>query len=288
MDAPTLADRLDLLPPVGLEELEETAALLTRRDRKYIVPLGAAERLVAELAGRCRVLAIDGRRRFRYESVYFDTPAHVSYLGAAYRRRRRFKVRTRSYVDSGQCLLEIKLRDARHRTVKERHEHPFEARERLDPPDMGVLRDCPQIGDHALALEPVLTTRYARATLLVGEGGVRATIDTEVRGCAPDGWIAALPGMAIIESKSPGPPSDVDRVLWSMGHRPVKVSKFCTSLAALHPELPSSKWTRALRQPWAVGQLGGGGRPVRAWVPAHAARVAGADRRPGVLVASSA
>jgi hypothetical protein len=59
-----------------------------------------------------------------------------------------------------------------------------------------------------------------------------------------------LPGMAIVESKSPGPPSGVDRLLWAMGYRPMKISKFCTSLAALDRGLPANKWSRALRQPW--------------------------------------
>ena len=98
-----LEDCLDRLPPVRLDELDKVAALLTRRDRKYILPIPAAERLVDALEGRCRVLEIDGRRHFRYESVYFDTADHISYLGAARRRTRRFKVRTRSYLDTGRC-----------------------------------------------------------------------------------------------------------------------------------------------------------------------------------------
>jgi hypothetical protein len=44
--------------------------------------------------------------------------------------------------------------------------------------------------------------------------------------------------------------SPLDRLLWTMGYRPVKISKFCTSLAALDRRLPANKWSRALRQPW--------------------------------------
>jgi hypothetical protein len=46
------------------------------------------------------VLEIDGARSFAYDSTYFDTPDLDAYLLAATRRRRRFKVRTRTYVDS--------------------------------------------------------------------------------------------------------------------------------------------------------------------------------------------
>ena len=57
---------------------------------------------------------------------------------------------------------------------------------------------------------------------------------------------SVLVAMAIVESKTAGPPSPVDRILWSMGHRPVCVSKFGTGLAALYPELPANRWRRAL------------------------------------------
>jgi Carbohydrate-binding domain-containing protein Cthe_2159 len=39
-------------------------------------------------------------------------------------------------------------------------------------------------------------------------------------------------------------------VITGLGYRPVRLSKFCTCLAALRPELPSNRWIRVLRQPW--------------------------------------
>jgi hypothetical protein len=251
------ADRLALLPPVPLAELDAQAALLTRRDRKYLVPMVVVERLVAELADQVRVLEIDGRRQFRYESVYFDTPEHVSYLTSARRRPHRFKVRTRAYLDTGRCVLEVKTRDARGRTVKTQHDKDLARRDRLDPHDRAVVGGYPEIGIAGRALEPAVTTRYTRATLLLGSAGARATIDTQVTAVAPDGRAAHLSGMAIVESKSAGAPSPVDRLLWSLGHRPIKVSKFGTGLAALFPELPSNKWHRALNATWRMGTPAG-------------------------------
>lgn len=65
---------LAALSPVSLDELDAHAALLTRRDRKYLVPLGVAERLVGELVDRARVLEIAGRRCFLYESATSTRP----------------------------------------------------------------------------------------------------------------------------------------------------------------------------------------------------------------------
>jgi hypothetical protein len=247
---------LTRLDPVGLDELNATAALLTRRDRKYLVPAAVAAEVVERLGETSRVLEIDGRRRFRYVSVYFDTPDCVSYLGAARRRPRRFKVRTRSYLDAGRCLLEIKTRDPRGRTVKERHEHPIELCDRLDRAGRAFVGRCELIAEHGVTLAPALTTRYARSTLLVGAEGARLTVDDCLEARAPDGRTALLVAMAIIETKSGGPPSEADRVLWSLGYRPVRISKFCTSLAVLRPDLPSNRWTRALRYPWSVRDAG--------------------------------
>lgn len=264
MTASTLATGLDRLPAIDLAGLDETAALLVRRDRKYLVPLPVAAQLVEALAGAACVLEIGGRRAFRYESVYFDTPDGRSYLDAARRRPRRYKVRTRSYLDAGRCLLEIKTRDTRGHTVKERLEHEIERRDRLDAAGRAFVGACPLVGRDVLALAPVLATTYARSTLLVadgsgglglvadGPGPARLTIDTGLEARTPDGRLVGLVGMAIVETKSSGPPSAADRALWELGHRPTRISKFCTSLAALHPELPANRWTRALAQPWLV------------------------------------
>ena len=241
--------------PVGLPELDESAALLTRRDRKYIVPTGPrysswrhSGTLPRPGGGRPPPLPL--------RVGLLRHPRARLLPGCCVPAAASFKVRTRTYLDTGRACSRSRRATHVGRTVKERYDHPFGSRDHLELPDVEVLRACPVIGDHAGALEPVLTTRYARATLLIDGGGVRATLDTDVRAIARDGNIAALPGIAIIESKSVGPPSEVDRVLWSMGYRPTRVSKFCTSLAALFPDLPANKWTRALRQPWSVARNG--------------------------------
>lgn len=138
----------------------------------------------------------------------------------------------------------------------QRQDHPIEIRGRLGPADRAFAGGCPLIGEACTALEPALITRYTRATLLVGAGRSRVTIDTDVEGRTPDGRTVTLVGMVIVESKSPGPPSEADRVLWSLGYRPTRVSKYCTSLAMLRPDLPSNRWTQALRQPWHVADAG--------------------------------
>ena len=110
--------------PIGLDELIELAELQTRVDRKYFVPAGVFQRLIAELGGELRVLDIEGRRSFGYESVYFDTPQLSTYRAHVQRRRQRFKARTRTYTDTGQTMFEVKLAGPRGETVKQRLPSP--------------------------------------------------------------------------------------------------------------------------------------------------------------------
>ena len=242
------------MTPISLSELDALAPLQARRDRKYLVPMANLERFVEQLAFSARVLTMGDLQVFRYESVYFDTPERASYLGAARRRRHRFKVRTRSYLDSGRCLLELKTRDGRGRTVKNRLDYPLAHHGELNPTGRRFLAEHP-VGHGAL--EPVLTTRYARSTLVLADAA-RVTIDTGLQAVA-DGRTVELVGVAVVETKSAGPPTAADRVLWAIGHRPIRVSKFCTTLAILEPDLPANKWTLALRGPWHVAGAPGVG-----------------------------
>ncbi|GAB3238153.1 polyphosphate polymerase domain-containing protein [Glycomyces halotolerans] len=238
----------DLLSPIALTDLLAVAELQTRVDRKYLVDRGDLERTLADLRGELSVLELDRRRRFDYESAYFDTPDLSSYLSAAHSRRRRFKVRTRTYLDSGQCMLEIKTR-AGDATVKRRFEYLEQDRHRLTEEGRSRIEDAAEVPIPVEALRPVLVTRYERATMLHRPSGARLTCDTELRFEDFDGRFGAIsPDMAVVEVKSAGRPGPVDRRLWKAGYRPCAISKYGTGLAFLHPDLPANKWNRTLRR----------------------------------------
>ena len=175
------------LTTTTLAELNNAAGLLTRVDRKYLVPLTCAQNLVDGLAPHARVLAIDERRRFSYTSTYFDTPGLEAFMFAARKRRRRFKVRTRTYLDSGLCFLEVKTCGARGSTVKRRMGYHADDASRLTGPGRAFVAAClagagvtgsAAAREVAAALRPVLATTYERTTLHLPRAEARATIDT--------------------------------------------------------------------------------------------------------------
>jgi len=157
-----ITDRLDLLASVGLAELEAAASLLTRRDRKYLAPASLLDGLLGGLGADARALQIDGRCRFRYESVYFDTPELTSFLAAARGRPRRCKVRTRTYLDSGVCHLEVKTQSRKGLTVKLRWPHPIGARGELTAGALEILRTVPELDGDPGRLVPTLRTSFVR------------------------------------------------------------------------------------------------------------------------------
>lgn len=253
MTAATLAPASVAAGAIGLDELTARAELLTRVDRKYLLTAAQARPVLEAAAGlEPLVLEIEGLREFSYESVYFDTPELLSYRLAAHGRRRRFKLRTRCYLDTGGAYLELKTRGARSATVKDRVPVADEDRARLTGEGAASVAEAlDDLGLGAVTvarLRPTLTTRYRRTTLLLPASSARATVDTDLSWADADGRRRHRPDLVVIETKAAGGPGPLDRLLWRSGHRPDRVSKFATGLAMLRPELPANRWARVLRR----------------------------------------
>jgi len=248
--AADLESRVGALTPIDLATLESGAALLTRVDQKYIIRLSTFERLVDSLDDDWRTLEIDGRRLFGYTSTYFDTADLHTYRAHLQRRRRRFKVRVRQYTDSDGCMLEVKHKGLRGTTVKSRTPHPAWSQADLGARGHDFVAES--IRGHAelpqTPLQPVVTTSNRRSTLVSLASRARLTVDTDLS-CGWGSTTATLRAdHVLLESKSEGSGgSPVDRLLRSLGERPVNVSKYCVGVASLGLDLPSNPWRRIMR-----------------------------------------
>ncbi|GAB6985654.1 polyphosphate polymerase domain-containing protein [Nocardioides pyridinolyticus] len=273
--AAALAEAVSRLPPVSLEAVLATAELQTRVDRKYVVPLDLFVRVLGQLEGELSALQIGDLRLFRYESVYFDTPELATYRLHAHGRRRRIKIRTRAYLDSGECLLEFKRTGGRGETVKERHPYRLAARHELDADASALARE--RLGELGVTtpLTAVLTTAYHRTTLVDRARGSRVTCDVNLRFEGRDRTVGPLDDFVLVESKTVGAGSPVDRALRRAGSRPVSLSKYCVGMAVLDPALPANRWNRELRRHFGWAPAG-----ARWPSPAAPAAVASPTGRP--------
>lgn len=249
-----LADLAAQRTAVGLDTLNEQAAMLTRVDRKYVVSRDQVALLLARLPRETRALEIEGRRTFGYESTYFDTKDLITYRAHLQKRRRRYKVRYRCYLDSGSEFLEVKYKGARGVTQKARQSmvvlQPSSARNRLD----GAAREfVSQVVDQAYGLRvpdglvPAVTTRHQRATFLSPDAS-RFTVDVDLGFGDLHRSARLRDEYAIVESKSIDGGAVVDRLLKDLRIRPLSVSKYCLAVAALRPDLASNPWHRLLKQ----------------------------------------
>lgn len=227
---------LDRLRPVSLQEVLAEADLQDRVDRKYLLDANSFSEVVDRLMGTHQALEFAHGRTCLYNSVYFDSADLRCHRDHVQKRRRRWKARTRHYVDSDLTRLELKVKGLGGRTRKLRQD--------IEPLRHGVIDDAATsfIDDglrsaygHGLSLEllPVLEIVYRRATLVDLEAGERLTIDHAVS-FASDGRSAHArlrPSALLIESKSGQRPGRADEVLRSIGVRPVSCSKYCLGTA---------------------------------------------------------
>ena len=243
-----VANSVGLLEPIGLDELMVQAALQTRVDRKYLIPSEVLAKVVAELAGDLRVLEIDGNRQFRYQSVYFDTPDYRCFRNHLQGRRRRFKVRTRCYLDSGECQLEVKMKGGRSETVKSRLAYDPDDAYSLTSEGRQFVVDLIKEPETGELLRPVLMSQYKRTTLVDVESQTRMTCDVELEWVSADSESGDLVEAVLVETKTQGPEGAADKLLRAYGHRPISISKYCLGVALLNPEMRANPWHRTLRR----------------------------------------
>lgn len=235
---------LATFPPISLAETQNRAEFMTRKDRKYLLPVDLLGDLLHLAPEGTSVMEIDGQRLFRYHSIYFDEADRSAYLAGLRRRPNRFKVRTRHYVDSDLRLLEVKTMSARGETVKTRIAHDCGDLTELSDTERDWLAGFDQVRRHVDGLLPCLSTTYQRATFVLPEDDGRVTIDLGLTWGAPGSPGFAVGPYAVIETKGTGKATAIDQALWRMGIRPVPMSKFAVGLSILNPELPANRWNR--------------------------------------------
>jgi hypothetical protein len=235
---------------ISLAELVARAALQVRLDRKYLVAATEFARLAARLEGELEALDIDGRRSFGYESHYFDTPSLLTYREHLAGCSDRFKLRTRSYLDSGETKFEVKLEGPDGGTMKRRASHLFDHRNRITPDARRhlatALTEAGRSVPRALVASSVVA--YRRTTFVLRDGSARVTCDRDLV-CSHGGQtVTGLSDHVLVEVKSAGATSVVDRVLEELCVEPASISKYCVGLALLYPELPCGPWDALLER----------------------------------------
>src|SRR5438105_3236213 len=94
--------------------------LMNRTDTKFTFNLDQFEDILSDIIENYYVLEIDGKRISRYKTLYYDTTKLNLYIKHHNGELNRYKIRHRSYVESDIGFLEVKFKNNKGRTIKDR------------------------------------------------------------------------------------------------------------------------------------------------------------------------
>jgi hypothetical protein len=222
-------ESLDLFDPISLEEMGK-AELMDRTDLKYMFRLDQLDYFLSAVAMHYRVLEINGKRLFRYETVYYDTPQNKLYRNHHNGIMNRFKIRHRTYVDSNLGFLEVKVKNNKGRTVKDRIKCTRNESLSSDNTSSFV---CSLVPITPTDLVEKIDVNYDRITLVSKNDAERVTIDLNLTFVAGE-RVNTVEGLVIAELKRD---SKVESpFLKLMRDNNVKIgsmSKYCMGMAVL-------------------------------------------------------
>lgn len=150
------------------------AALMRRYDRKFVFSRQVLIPILTALSPYYRALEINGCSQHRYRNYYYDhnNQFYISHHRGQYPR---LKVRLRHYVDTKAHFLEVKCKDNRRMTVKQRLPVPSTD---VDLSDYTAFLKRSRI--EATLLQCVQYGQYSRIALANEEAGERVTFDVHM------------------------------------------------------------------------------------------------------------
>ncbi|MFM7015194.1 MAG: polyphosphate polymerase domain-containing protein [Bacteroidota bacterium] len=207
-----------------------SAELMVRSDLKFAITLEDLFFILPCLSNDYRILQIDNKRLFEYDTLYYDTPDHLLYRMHHNGKMNRYKVRRRTYVDSNLSFLEAKIKNNKGVTNKVR----VKCEKDVDFNDELIsvfLED--QLQADCRNLIPSLNINYYRIALVNKNEVERVTIDLELSYHIND-KNATYKNLVIIEVKSEGKlPTLIKKLMRDNNFKPVSLSKYCVGMYML-------------------------------------------------------
>ena len=96
------------------------SGLMNRVDSKFLLPIAMLTDVLDACKSHYSLLMIDKVTIFQYDNIYFDTIELDFYNKHHNRKLNRHKVRHRHYADVGTSYLEVKFKNNKGRTIKNR------------------------------------------------------------------------------------------------------------------------------------------------------------------------
>lgn len=213
---------------ITLDEMKNIR-LMDRVDSKYVAPLRLLPVLLERMRPFFRVQMQNGVILADYSTQYFDTPDLEMYHMHQNGIRNRQKIRIRSYQDVGLSFLEVKNKNNKGRTSKERIRVDAALVASLHELEGGVSFLQPGSLFAPELLVPSLQNRFKRITCVNNRKTERITIDLRIaflNEITHDE--VKLDDVVILELKQDGwKPSDFKDILMDLRIKKAPFSKYC-------------------------------------------------------------
>jgi hypothetical protein len=228
--------------PISLKEMDKVA-LMNRVDRKFILSFKDLAQIIPSLQHDYHVLTINGQNVFTYKTDYYDTPALTMFTEHHNGKLNRYKIRHREYVESKLEFLEIKFKNNKGKTFKQRVESPhFHSK----PSHQLITEHTPF---NPSVLDKKITTLFNRFTLVDNDLTSRITTDFNLRFVGEEQNIL-LERLVIIEIKQEkqNTNANIYNLLKEKCIRPCSVSKYCLGLTMMNNMPKSNIFKETLRK----------------------------------------
>ena len=239
----TLDNILEGFDPITLQQMD-SVKLLDRVDTKFMFRAQQLPVLLERMKKDYFILEISGKRYTNYETLYFDTEGFGLYVMHHNGKLNRYKFRARRYVESNLCFFEVKFKNNKGRTIKDRIKRP-EIIKNISDKAEELVRTASTVDPGVL--KPQLWVNYLRITFVNKHSQERLTVDTGLH-FVDDAGKVLYDGLVIAEVKQG---SGLDKSPFIALMREFKIqqksiSKYCLGVISLHPELKHNRFKPTL------------------------------------------
>lgn len=235
--------------PISLSEMD-AVKLMNRVDTKFLININQLHVLLEKAIEHYRIVEIDGERLPHYSSIYFDTEHSEMYRMHHNGKLNRYKIRMRSYVDSGISFLEVKNKNNKGRTSKKRikiNEEDFQL-VHLNEKEQKFLNE--RTPYDSLALTPKIQNYFERITLVDKAETERVTIDMGLMYSSYTTHLEkSVDNLVVVEMKQDGASKSPFReYLNELKILPGSMSKYCLGMVLLDAELKNNIFKKKIRK----------------------------------------
>lgn len=222
---------LEQFESVSLSELSGVS-LMDRQETKFVFNSSLLNEILQNLSSNYKVLDIDGKRSFGYDSLYFDTDSFDLYKFHHNGKKNRLKVRFRKYLETGISFFEVKYKKFGTRTIKKRIQ-VNDIHAELNAEEKELI-EVAQFSKELLKSK--LSVYYNRITLASFERHERITIDYNLE-YENDGKRFPVGDLVIAELKQPKASFLSPFVKEMKNHHigSLSISKYCIGVALTEP-----------------------------------------------------